>query len=55
MSGLKFLTEPHEAGTGAKGSHWFVGGTNGMVAGTATRLEGVSRYMLCQQEWGVER
>jgi hypothetical protein len=38
MSGLKFLTEPHEAGTGAKGSHWFVGGTNGMVAGTATRF-----------------
>jgi hypothetical protein len=25
-SGLKFLTEAHEAGTGAKDSHWFVRG-----------------------------
>jgi hypothetical protein len=39
MSGLKFLTEPHEAGTGAQGSHWFVGGHewNGCRHGHAFR------------------
>ena len=39
-SGVKFLAEAHEAGTGAKGPHWSCAGSrNGMVAATATRLE----------------
>jgi hypothetical protein len=43
----------HEAGTGAKGSHWCAGERNGMVTGTATRLESLSAIQA--RPTGVER
>jgi hypothetical protein len=49
-SGLKFLTEAHEAGTGAKGSRWFCAVSRMEWLHARPRVQkSFSRYRLCQQ------
>jgi hypothetical protein len=53
---LKFLTEAHEAGTGAKDSYWFCAGSRMEWLQARPRVQkSFSRYRLCQQELTDEK